>query len=78
MKRLLARLPRVRLPKIPVVEVNVSEFCEHGCFVIWMGSPSVWRITGEALEAAPEDGVRFHVIGCSENDECSTECWGED
>lgn len=49
--------------------------CEHGCHVIWAGSPLVWHFSDIPVVCLePEDALLLHR-SC-DNDECSNECWG--
>jgi hypothetical protein len=70
--------------RLPPVEVDVSGRCWHGCFAIWMGSPSVWRFhqpDGEyAFHLWTEDGQSTVIHGedCH-GDYCEDDgCWDED
>jgi hypothetical protein len=59
----------------PIVEINVSDPCEHECHSIWSGSAAVWRIgSTKPWSAKAEAGVVMHV--CSNDPECLNECWG--
>lgn len=53
----------------PPVEIDVSARCDHGCFVLWTSSPSVWRFhDGDGysfhVENAPNQEIAIHDGGC--------------
>lgn len=68
----------------PAVEIDVSGRCDHECFYLMIGSPSVWHFHGAGSNVDGEDAMHeeadeetpfvFHEEDCDDC-ECFSHLW---